>query len=525
MSTSVQRASIDELEGTGARIAGNVVVGKDILELLTGAMYVDPLTIYREYVQNAADAITLADAQGHYLAASQPRLEIHLDDRSRSIRIRDNGIAVAASEFWRRMTSVGASGKRGQGLRGFRGVGRLSGLGYAQEVVFRSRARNETTVSEISWDSRRLRELLRDAHYGGDIEDAVRSIVSHKTTTDPRPSDGFFEVELRRVARIKNDLLLNPDEVRRYLTQVAPVPFRPDFLLGAQIQSFLGKHGVDSGLHIVVSGDDTPIYRPFGNAIEMKPKVKDRFHDLEVVEIAGIDGITHAVGWILHHSYLGSIPRRTGIAGLRVRAGNIQIGGSNLLESSFLEPRFNTWCVGEFHIVTDRILPNGRRDDFELNAHYQNFHGHAAALANRLSRICRDRSMQRNRLRKADILTKAAKEQLIVVRDPATPSLVRDHYRNLIDKTVARLGRMSTDPKFSAEEKSQIAGQGEALAAALGSAPAARLSSKTLAFLPPRQRKVFLETLKMAIAACDTPDQAARMARKVFERARRRKYS
>ena len=37
--------------------AGNVLVGKDILELLSSSMYVDPMTVYREYVQNAADAL------------------------------------------------------------------------------------------------------------------------------------------------------------------------------------------------------------------------------------------------------------------------------------------------------------------------------------------------------------------------------------------------------------------------------------------------------------------------------------
>ena len=32
-----------------------IVVGKDILELVSSSMYIDPLTIYREYIQNAAD--------------------------------------------------------------------------------------------------------------------------------------------------------------------------------------------------------------------------------------------------------------------------------------------------------------------------------------------------------------------------------------------------------------------------------------------------------------------------------------
>ena len=32
-----------------------IIIGKDILELLSSAMYVETLTIYREYLQNSAD--------------------------------------------------------------------------------------------------------------------------------------------------------------------------------------------------------------------------------------------------------------------------------------------------------------------------------------------------------------------------------------------------------------------------------------------------------------------------------------
>jgi len=35
----------------------HVVVGKDVLELLSSAMYVNQLTIYREYIQNSIDSI------------------------------------------------------------------------------------------------------------------------------------------------------------------------------------------------------------------------------------------------------------------------------------------------------------------------------------------------------------------------------------------------------------------------------------------------------------------------------------
>ena len=57
MKTTTSAVSLASLRSSPRRIEHEVEIGKDILELLTGAMYVDPLTIYREYVQNAADAI------------------------------------------------------------------------------------------------------------------------------------------------------------------------------------------------------------------------------------------------------------------------------------------------------------------------------------------------------------------------------------------------------------------------------------------------------------------------------------
>ena len=31
------------------------MIGKDVLELVSSAMYINPMTVYREYVQNVAD--------------------------------------------------------------------------------------------------------------------------------------------------------------------------------------------------------------------------------------------------------------------------------------------------------------------------------------------------------------------------------------------------------------------------------------------------------------------------------------
>jgi HSP90 family molecular chaperone len=100
------------------KISDEVLIGKDILELVTGAMYVDPLCIYREYLQNACDAIDEAQKDGLHPSRDTARIEVFLNQTERSIRIRDNGIGVPKAEFTRRLTAIGGSQKRGKHLRG-----------------------------------------------------------------------------------------------------------------------------------------------------------------------------------------------------------------------------------------------------------------------------------------------------------------------------------------------------------------------------------------------------------------------
>src|SRR5437867_10664333 len=84
-----------------------VIVGKDVLELLSSAMYLDPLCIYREYIQNAADAIDEAQAEGLYSKTVTPRIDISINVPERSVKIRDNGIGISPNAFSRRLTSLG----------------------------------------------------------------------------------------------------------------------------------------------------------------------------------------------------------------------------------------------------------------------------------------------------------------------------------------------------------------------------------------------------------------------------------
>lgn len=394
----------------------DIIIGKDILELVSSAMYIDPMTVYREYIQNAADAVDLARSK-KLLSAEEPGLvDISVDASARSVRIRDNGSGLGFAEFGRRLTALGGSSKRGTSARGFRGVGRLAGLGYAQELVFRSRVEGEDKVSQLRWDCRLLKSSLRSADNDAGIADLVRAaVVLERITLEDAP-ERFFEVELRGIIRLRNDILMNPDAISDYLRQVAPLPFDPAFAWGATINEALQDFVDMNVLEVRVNGSDAPLYRPHKNSILVSDKQYVSFDDIEIIRVPGIDGETSALAWILHHGYEGALPIGTLVKGLRLRSGNVQVGDSALLEDLFPEPRFNGWSVGEVHVIDRRIVPNGRRDHFEQNAHYHNLTNHLSPAARDIARRCRTSSVQRKWLRELDLRAEAITETVGIIK-------------------------------------------------------------------------------------------------------------
>ncbi|CAE6879024.1 hypothetical protein R75471_01674 [Paraburkholderia domus] len=376
------------------RIEEDVLVGKDILDLLAGSMYVDPLNVYREYVQNSADSIDEARAEG---IEFRPRVDIAFDHADRTVRIRDNGISIPTKDFVKRLVTVGASQKRGKRLRGFRGVGRLSGLGFCQELYFRGRAEGDKKVTEIRWDGKALKQLIRQPDFHGGLQDIVSEVVTVRRLPIDGYPERFFEVELRKVLRLKNDLLLNEEAVRHYLAQVAPVPSHEHFPFASELSDSLSKFGISPPVDIFMPGDETPIRRLLGRSVSDKPDFSDDLSDMELLELRGVDGEVAAVGWIANHSYSGALAKQSGLGGLRLRSGNIQVGDADLAADLFPESRFCSWTVGEIHVISPKILPNGRRDDFEPSVHYAHLQGEIALLAKRVVQKIRDNSVNRNR--------------------------------------------------------------------------------------------------------------------------------
>lgn len=432
----------------------DIVVGKDILELLANAMYVDPLTIYREYTQNSADSID--EARQADLSLDDPHIVIALDHADRTVRIRDNGESIPNAEFVKRITSIGASHKRGTDLRGFRGVGRLSGLGYCQELIFRGKAEGDSKVVEVSWNSRALKEKIRDLNYAGSLVDIIREIVTYTEKPATDKAERFFEVELRKVGRLKNDLLMNEQAIRSYLSQVAPVPFHPDFTFGAQIQSFLTERGIRPPIRVELNDNAGPIYHRARNTIEFNPKTTDMLRGIEFVEITGDDDKLAAFGWIGDHAYMGAVPKRLGMAGIRLRAGNIQVGDESLLAPLYPEQRFANWTIGDIHVASKKIIPNGRRDDFEHTVHYTWLQSELGTRTGELAYRIRTRSQQRQRLRNVQIHFQAIDDWFGLAKKEETPLLLKKALLELTQehvykaaKEVSKLGNGTDDHRLA----------------------------------------------------------------------------
>ena len=383
-------------------------VGGDILRLITAGMYDNPLVVYREYLQNAADSIASRD--GHESGS----VKIDIDPVEARLTITDDGPGLSGSEAVRRLIPIGNSVKNPAVDRGLRGIGRLSSLAFADEVHFTTRASGSAPVTRVSWSGRALRSAsLQEL----DAAAAIQKCTVVQSLSDGDWPDRFFQVTVERVTRHASSVLLNRDAVRNYIAEVCPVPISRSFPLVGKVTDFLTEHTDHFVLDVRVDDDELPIERPFGRALPLTDNYAAPFERLETRIIPRLeDDEPAAVLWLAHTPYAGSIPRHLGVRGLRARSGNIQVGSDDVFSRLFHESRFNGWCVGEVHITDCRIVPNGRRDYFEAGPHLRNLENHIGAVAHEISSRCRRASSHRNKLRQAEATIRQAESAQILAQ-------------------------------------------------------------------------------------------------------------
>jgi len=358
----------------------NIKIGKFTLESLTTGMYSDPRIIFREYIQNSTDAIDEAIKYGLIDYREEGRIDIILDKQTRKLTITDNGTGISQFRVWNTLCDIGSSGKDFSKQRGFRGIGRLGGLSYAEKLRFVTSEKGEDKKSIITWDCAKLKRMLRPGDYENyDLMRVIQEVTTIETEEEEEEKH-YFSVELNKIEK-QFDILLDINNIRSYLSQVAPVPFHAQY--------FLFYHDIEIGIkkqleiinkpleeyYIYLNNDPNPVYKSYKNYVKAGKGEKEKRDNIQEIKyIKEFDDKGNLVfwGWYGITNFYGYIKDES-IAGIRVRKNNIQIGNIRTLDSFFSQSRFNKWFIGEIYVYDKDILPNARRDDFEKNDAYYSF--------------------------------------------------------------------------------------------------------------------------------------------------------
>lgn len=417
-------------------------IGKYALESLTTGMYENYLVIFREYIQNSSDSIDKAVGQG-IINKEKAFIDIIIDKDNKNIEIRDNGLGIMASKAYSTLINVGKSDKKYGENRGFRGIGRLAGFAYCEKLIFETSAVGEKQKSIIKFDCKLMKELLiPDKNMELSATDVLERVTSESKENEKEEAH-YFKVKLINVNNYE-DRLLDLENVYSYLCQVAPVPFNAaKFIFKSKIVEHFNKYNIPLVEYKVSIGKNyeelRPIYKPHKGRFLLHSKSKKKENSDEILDIIPIckedEGNIIYIGWYTKSNLLGACKEEE-LKGIRFRKGNIQVGDNYTIANLFNEDRFNSYFIGEIHVVDPGVIPNARRDDFELNQKYIEIKESLAKLCKELSSEIREvsniRNSKINKVKKR--LESVESEVKNLVNEGATSKYIKDKVTQHIKK-------------------------------------------------------------------------------------------
>lgn len=375
-----------------------IKVGKYTLESLTTGMYNDPKITYREYIQNSVDSLEEAIREG-IVSKEDIKINIIIDEENDRISISDNGIGISADKAYSILTNIGNSTKRHSMNRGFRGIGRLGGLSYCNKLRFITSYKGENIRSIIEFDCKKLRQLLVPGAY----ENYDLSQVINEVTKDIKENDDndthYFSVEMIGIDSFSG--LLDIENMKAYISQTSPLPYKK-FIWHEVIHKMFEENSLELSEFKIYLGTDhsnlKQVFKPNRDKFEanIKQKHKDEIENIETFKILDKDNSILVIGWYGNCDFYGGITNKE-ISGIRARKGNILIGDDKLLNNIFKEGRFNSWVQGEVFVISDKLIPNARRDDFEQNeSYFYLIEKLREEVGEPISKLIRDSSKNRN---------------------------------------------------------------------------------------------------------------------------------
>lgn len=305
------------------------------------------------------------------IASADARIDVSLEEDV--LIIRDNGIGLAKDRAVPTLASIGASLKDYRHQAGFRGIGRLAGIAFCQRLVFTTKAKGKSVLTNVTFDAEQLRKDMSPAS-GGRL--SLERLLNKNVKATQPPAQNlnahFFEVRLEGLVNAPGEST-DVDQMVDFVSQVAPVAYADDFPYKAQIEAVAAQHPLTrrssqpsqrsalEEVRIWVHGNDRSeaVRKPYG-----KTFVVGRDN------IALSDILIHDPpsgkwwGWIGLKHEPGAFREETTKA-IRVRLRNIQIDGTQIMGEMFSSVkgatsygRFNDWYIGEIFVDPTFVIPN-----------------------------------------------------------------------------------------------------------------------------------------------------------------------
>ena len=215
----------------------NIVVGRNLLETLTSALYEDPIVLFREYVQNSLDAYNKAVRDDSSLLNPDFKVTIDIYPEEQTINVRDNGYGIESSTAFRKaMLGFGDSEKTDRSrFIGFRGIGRLSGLPFCTTLRFKNKICGTSNIDVCTWAGARYRDLLNTEDVKT-FQETVDEIVEITNEYDDDINAHYFEVQIIGYgAELKEDVIENSNFEQR-LRKMLPIKYSDSFSRSEEIE-------------------------------------------------------------------------------------------------------------------------------------------------------------------------------------------------------------------------------------------------------------------------------------------------
>lgn len=312
-------------------------IGSGLLDSISSGLYVNPLHIIREYVQNSFDA-------------EADEVFVDIDTQERELRIIDNGYGMDQDEL-RNSIRIGLSSKDHTKQVGWRGIGLWSALSVAGKVEISSRRKNDPFLNTIIIDCKSIKAKISP---NKNIVDLIND-YTEQYREEKGKSTQFTAASLKDVDPAFINMLISQESLT-FLGRTLPVTFADDFRWGDDIEDFIDAHDDYRTITVTlkIDGEAIPLFKPYSDDVELPNKET----------IQDTNGNVIAVAWYCVNKTSKKITD-SGISGLIFRYRNFAVGDKNKVKQLASRGDLMEWGFGEIVVTNPALRISTERTDFE----------------------------------------------------------------------------------------------------------------------------------------------------------------